>query len=408
MQQFSYDIIIVGGGMVGLTLACALAQQTNLSILVLESKKLTDTWSQEIHHPRVSAIALSSQRIFQSLSVWDDIKHQRVSPFTRIQVWDAGNQNEISFHGNDIAEGVLGFIVENELIQTALFNKIKEYSSVHVISPIALSAMHEKDDHIQLATEDGRLFLTKLVVAADGANSFVRNAAGIALNKKEYEESAIVATIKTTLPHHQTARQVFLSSGPLAFLPLASDTLCSIVWTLKEDEAAQWMNADVQTFNQALAAAFSGKCGEVALVGERYRFPLSKQKAKDYVKARIALVGDAAHTVHPLAGRGVNMGLLDASSLVDVIVTALAERRDFSSLYTLRRYERWRKADNQTMLSGVDLIHSLFETDIEGVQALRSVGMKMVNQMRFLKNIFARHAVGNRVGLPTLAMEINP
>ena len=401
MHDIRHDIIIVGGGMVGLSLACGLAQQTALSIAVLEAHPISDAWSEDAYHHRVSAIALSSRRIFQSLNIWEFIKKKRVSPFTHIKVWDAAKQGEIQFDSNDIAESVLGYIVENNLIQAALLEKLSQYPQIRYFAPVELCDVQMHDKHANVHLADGRVLTTKLVVAADGAHSWLRNKVGIAVKKLSYDQEAIVATVRTSVPHNKTAQQVFLSTGPLAFLPLAESHTSSIVWSLPTAEARRLMALDDADFMVALSS--SRNDGVVQSVQQRFSFPLQKQQAAQYIKPRIALVGDAAHVIHPLAGQGVNMGLLDAASLVDVIEDALTHQRDFASFATLRRYERWRKADNQSMLTGVDLIKQLFASEKRSVQSWRSFGLSATNQLKMLKNFFSRQAVGNRVGLPRLA-----
>lgn len=403
MQTTSHDILIVGGGMVGLALACMLAQKTSLSIAVLESQSHTPAWSASHYHHRVSAIALSSQKIFQALHVWDDIRHKRISPFRQILVWDAAGEGEIIFNSREIGETLLGYIIENNLIQTSLEAKAREYPNVEIIAPVKLASMVENDSTIELIADNGRVFKAKLAVAADGAKSWLRKQAQIDVEKFDYQQNAIVATVHTALPHHETARQVFLDSGPLAFLPLMHENMSSIVWSLPAEEAHRLMAVDAPDFQHAIAQAFEYRLGDVVKIEQRHAFPLSRQQAKKYVKPRIALIGDAAHTVHPLAGQGVNMGLLDAASLSDVLLDAIKNNRDFSSYTNLRRYERWRKADNFTMMAGVDMIKILFASEKKSIQNIRSLGLNATNRVKWIKNCFARHAVGTREGLPSLA-----
>ncbi|HLB42704.1 MAG TPA: UbiH/UbiF/VisC/COQ6 family ubiquinone biosynthesis hydroxylase [Gammaproteobacteria bacterium] len=398
----TYDIIIVGGGVVGLTLACALAQRTSLTIAILESESQLAVWSSSQSYVRVSAITLVSQRIFQALGVWEDIQNKRVSPFKKIHVWDAKECSEIDFNCEEISESVLGFIIENNLIQSVLEQKIKQYSSITLYLPILLNELIEEENGIKLIATNEEMFNTKLLVAADGAHSWARQHANIAVDQYDYQQQAIVATVETSLPHQLTARQVFLETGPLAFLPLNEPNKLSIVWSLPIAEAKHYVSVDEEIFNYSLSRAFEYKLGDVKLLSKRYLFPLSKQQAQQYVKSHIALVGDAAHVIHPLAGQGINMGLLDAASLLDVIVDALNKNRCFSSYSTLRYYERWRKADNVAMQVGIDIIKHLFASHHQPVQVLRSSGLKIINQVACIKNIFTRYAVGHRGELPTL------
>lgn len=402
-SHMSSDIIIVGGGMVGLTLACALAQQSSLSILVLEAQKPPAVWLPEQYHHRVSAIALSSQRIFQAIGVWPAIQQKRVSPFTAIHVWDDVTKAAIDFSADEVVETNLGYIIENNVIQTALAEKAVSYPQITCLAPIRLTAFAETQHGVCITSDDGRVFSAKLAVAADGAHSWLRQQAGIELEKYSYEQEAIVATVQTAFPHQQCARQVFLKTGPLAFLPLLESNTSSIVWSLPPDEANRLLMLEAEPFKEALSAAFSYRLDKVESVDARHVFPLQKQQAKQYVKSRVVLAGDAAHTVHPLAGQGVNMGLLDAASLADIIIQAQRDGRHDVPANYLRRYERWRKADNLGMLAGVDVIKKLFASEKRSVQILRSAGLTLTQRWRGIKNMFTRHAVGNREGLPSLA-----
>jgi 2-polyprenylphenol 6-hydroxylase len=405
-MQTSYDIIIVGGGMVGLTLACALAEQCTLSIAVLEAKLPTHDWQLSPYHHRVSAVALSSRRILESLEVWEAIAKKRVSPFTKIHVWDALNQADIHFDSTAIAEPCLGYIIENNLIQSALQERIKHYPHLTWMTPVELSSWCVNENHAQLTTSDGRVLTTRLAVAADGAQSWLRKEAGIEVDREDYAQGAIVAAVRTALPHERIARQVFLPTGPLAFLPLAEPTLSSIVWSLPSELAEMHRDSQVHEFKHALAQAFSHRLGEVVDVDKRYVFPLQRQQARHYVKPRVALVGDAAHTMHPLAGQGVNLGLLDAASLAEMIVEAHHQGRDFAAFANLRRYERWRRADNLALLGGVDGIKCLFASEKKSIQTLRSMGLTLTNRFNWIKNMFIRHAVGDRRGLPRIARDL--
>jgi len=404
MSTDSYDILIVGGGMVGSTLACALAQQQpDLSIAILEAKQQAPVFTASHYHHRVSAIALSSQRIFQTLGVWEAIQQQRISPFTHIEVWDAQGKGEINFGAEEIAETHLGHIIENNVMQAALMEKCKSYTQIKWIAPIELTDWREEEESIVLFSRDQRSFKAKLAVAADGANSWLRTQSGFICDKKEYQQQALVVEVQTALPHQQRARQVFLETGPLAFLPLASENRCSIVWSLPHAHAEQMLNLAEQPFKQALTDAFSKRLGDIEKIEQRYTFTLYQQQAKQYVHSRKVLVGDAAHIIHPLAGQGLNMGLLDAVCLAEILKEARQKKGDLASLSHLRRYERWRKADNLTMLTCVDGIKKLFASENKSIQQLRSCGLTFLNQIEWVKNQFTSYAIGNREGLPKMA-----
>jgi 2-polyprenylphenol 6-hydroxylase len=398
-----YDIIIVGGGIVGTTLALALAeQQPHLSLAILETKQQPAKWSAAHAYPRVSALSLSSQRIFQALGVWNAIAEKRLSPFSAIQVWDAAHKGEISFTAADIGEPVLGFIVENNLIQSVLMEQIKKYPAINYFAPVDLLQLEEDSNRITLLSKE-HTFTAELVVGADGAHSWLRQAAHIPVNKKLYGQEAIVATLTTALPHQQIARQIFLESGPLAFLPLAATHEVSIVWTVAEKTAESLLALDESAFKQQLEQASSGCLGSIEKISERHAFPLSRSLAKNYVKPRIALVGDAAHVVHPLAGQGLNIGLLDAAALCEILMQARDAHRPYADPRVLRRYERWRKADNAAWVLGIESIKTLFSYSASSMQPLCSLGLNLVNRLQWIKNKLMIMALGNRADLPALA-----
>jgi 2-octaprenylphenol hydroxylase len=397
-----YDVIVIGGGIVGATTALALAKKTALKIALIDAADLSPKWEKDKPAHRVSAISLASQRIFQKLNVWDAIQAKRVSPYKKMHVWDAEGKGELHFHCRDLNISALGYIIEDDVTRASLL-EILAATSVDIIAPLQLKSFHEEQDGMTITAEDGCTLRAKLVIAADGAFSWVRDQADIDLTVKEYGHQAIVATVRTTGSHQMTAWQRFLPTGPLAFLPLSDENVCSIVWSNIPSQAAHLLALSDQDFQEALATAFEHKLGTIEAIGPRYCFDLLMRHAKHYVQPHLALVGDAAHTIHPLAGQGVNLGLLDAACLVDVIAEALAKKRDFSSLSTLRRYERWRKSDNMTMMTFVGGLKQLFASEKNSIQRLRNTGLSMVNQLGFLKHFFADYAVGNRGDIPELA-----
>jgi 2-octaprenylphenol hydroxylase len=399
----TFDIAIVGGGMVGMALALALAQQSSLSIVILESAAEAAAFRPDVYHHRVSALALSSMRIFQALHVWNDIKAARVSPFTAIQVWDTHHRTDLNFVCNEIGEPVLGYIVENIILQQCLRAQIKTLPQVHYMAPVTLREYREDDNGVTLITKDNQHYRARLAVAADGANSWLRDQAGMNVSTVDYDQEAIVATVTTEFPHEKIARQIFLPTGPLAFLPLAEASTSSIVWSLPKAEARRLAALEQEIFQQELTQAFAERLGDVCTVGKRFVFPLKKQQAENYVSGRVVLVGDAAHVIHPLAGQGVNLGLLDAASLAEVILDAVRTRRDVADTASLRRYERWRRADNLALLTGVDIIKQLFASEKIPVRTLTGLGMAVTSRLAVLKNIFTRYAVGCRDDLPALA-----
>lgn len=397
-----YDLIIAGGGMVGAMLACALGH-TDLNIALLEGMPLERIQPNAEPDNRVSAINRASQRMFAAVAAWERMTDGRVSPFRRMQVWDAAGSGRIRFDSADLGEPLLGWIIENRVIQAALLEQAQHLPAVTLLCPVALDTaqpLAESGWRVQLT--DGRAFTTRLLVGADGAQSKVRHLAGIKTVGWDYDQHAVVAHVRTAEPHQQTAWQRFLPAGPLALLPLA-DGRCSIVWATAPATADQLLAMTDAGFAEALAAAFDRRLGAIIEVGRRSTFPLRLLHARTYVKPGLALIGDAAHVIHPLAGQGVNLGLLDAATLAEVILDARAAGQDFSTFKTLRRYERRRKGDNLLMLGVMDGFKRLFGNPLPPVPWLRNFGLNLTDIAGPLKNLIARRAMGLDGDLPRLA-----
>ena len=389
-----YDIIIVGGGMVGATLACGLAEEAeNLSIAVIDASAPDFDWDKDSYDMRVSAITRASQTIFKNVGVWEKIVEQRVSPYRDMFVWDAGGKGELHFDSADMGEADLGHIIENRVIVKALHQRIAEIKTIDLLCPALLESIKFNDDKTELTLNDKTKLAAKLVVGADGTRSWIRQHADIAVKGWDFDQAALVTTVKTEKHHQDTAWQRFLNTGPLAFLPL-SEGYSSIVWSTSPDEAKRLTEISKAEFAMELEQAFESKLGKIESVAGRAIFPLRLFETLNYVKPRLALVGDAAHTIHPLAGQGVNLGLADVASLMTVIVEALNDKKDIGSLKVLRRYERWRRADNRSMLVTMDGIKRLFGSELSVVQNLRSFGLNITDRITPLKNILMRQAMG--------------
>lgn len=396
-----YDVLIIGGGMVGLTLACALGQSNlALKIAVLEAREAGEVG--EEYDLRVSAISRASQQVFRNLGAWTGIESRRLCAFEHMHVWDATGDGEIHFDAANLGVDALGHIVENRVTQAALLDRLKALANVEWICPAEVEHIDYQPLNSRVDLVDGRNLQGRLLVGADGASSRVRQAASIELDTADYHQKAVVCVVESMQPHQHTAWQRFLPTGPLAFLPLA-DGRCSIVWSCSEQQADELVALDETAFMQQLELAFDRKLGAVKSVGPRAAFPLVRRHAQQYVKQGLALIGDAAHTIHPLAGQGVNLGILDAASLAEVMIKAEQQRQDFASYRNLRKFERWRRGENSLMMYSMSGFKNLFSNENSELSLLRNLGLSLVDKLSPVKHRFMRHAMGLDGDLPELA-----
>lgn len=396
-----YDVVIVGGGMVGLTLACALGGSA-LRVAVVEAAVPESDWPQESIGLRVSAITHATRKVFSAIAAWQGMVERRVTSYGEMHVWDAGGDGAIHFDAAEVGQPSLGYIVENRVIQAALLARVKQFDNIELICPLRWQRWRDESERLCITLDDGRELRTRLLVGADGARSAVRERAGIETKGWGYDQHALMAIVKTEKPHLHTCWQRFLPDGPLAFLPL-HDHYCCVVWSTAPEQADELLTLDKAAFALKLAESFEHRLGDVTEVRDRGKFPLRLQHALDYVKERIALVGDAAHAIHPLAGQGVNLGVLDAAALAETVLSTQATRRDIGALHNLRPYERWRKGQNVTMMLSMDAFKRLFGARMEPVRWARNIGLSATNNLTPVKRFFMEYAMGNRGDLPKLA-----
>ena len=389
----SVDVAIVGGGMVGLAVACGL-QGSGLRVAVLEQRVPEPLAADAPPQLRVSAINAASEKLLTRLGIWQDILSRRASCYHGMEVWDKDSFGHISFDDQSRGYSHLGHIVENAVIHYALWNKAQQSSEITLFAPAELQQVAWGENETFLTLKDGSMLTARLVIGADGANSWLRNKADIPLTFWDYQHHALVATIRTEEPHEAVARQVFHGEGILAFLPLSDPHLCSIVWSLPPQEAQRMQQASEDEFNRALNIAFDNRLGLCKVESERQVFPLTGRYARQFAAHRLALVGDAAHTIHPLAGQGVNLGFMDAAELIAELKRLHRQGKDIGQYIYLRRYERSRKHSAALMLASMQGFRDLFSGANPAKKLLRDIGLKLADTLPGVKPQLIRQAMG--------------
>jgi 2-octaprenylphenol hydroxylase len=398
-----FDILVVGGGMVGACLAALLASRRELGelrIALLEAHPPGAPPSAQIEL-RVSAISPASQRILESVDAWERIGSETKSAYTDMTVWDAGARphgpGSLHFSAAATSEPYLGHIIENCRVQWALY----EAPALRRVTLLRaeLSRLDFEPDRVLATLGDGRQIGASLVIGADGADSASRRLAGIETSGWSYDQSAFVTHVATEYPHRHTAWQRFLATGPIAFLPLR-DGRSSIVWTTTPQHAQQLLEYPDMELGRELTAALDGVLGVVTAAAGRAQFPLRLSHARNYCRERFVLVGDAAHAVHPLAGQGVNLGFLDAAALVQIVAAAVAEGSNFAERALLRRYERWRKSENAVALGLIDGLNRLFSNSEATLGWGRRLALTLVDRSSTAKGFLIGRAMGTAGEMP--------
>ncbi|PKI14334.1 UbiH/UbiF/VisC/COQ6 family ubiquinone biosynthesis hydroxylase [Colwellia sp. 12G3] len=445
MQKF--DVLIVGAGMVGLTLALALRKTSQLKIAMVDTLAVTEL--DDKIDVRVSAINVASKNIFANLGVWYAIENSRVQDYQHMHIWDKAGLGKLDFSAQDSAsfppEDNLGWIIENKVIRHALWQQAELDEGIHFFTDNKLASLSQGESEVFASFANDTAIngnsstptppiIAKLVVGADGANSWVRKQMNMAMIFKDYDHHAIVATVACPQGHKNTAWQVFLPTGPLAFLPLNSltsgkknkaesstqssvssvDDLCSIVYSTSPEDAKRLISLDAIDFAKELTAASDGKLGDITLKSERFTYPLTMRLAQDFVKDRVVLIGDAAHTIHPLAGQGVNLGLLDAAALAQTLTAKLSEHdenyshesyAEFVNSSDLKAFSRWRKSEATEMIAAMEGIKQAFAPQQSPIKLLRGMGMNIINNFAPAKNRLIAQALGIKADLPELAYQ---
>ena len=397
MTTERFDIAVVGGGMVGLTLALGL-EGVGARVAVIERESLKDM-AEASFDGRGSAIAAGSQRILDGTGLWELLQAD-AEPISEIRVADGPSQLFLHYDHREVGEGPLGWIVENAHIRRAFAQAVAS-SDVIVFENTALVDARFEARSTTLKLADGRTVNAMLAIAADGRQSALRELAGIDVVRWSYPQTGIVCAVTHEAPHHGIAHEHFLPSGPFAILPMTRNR-SSIVWTERNDLAPAIMELDDDAFAAELKRRFGDFLGDVRVGPQRWAYPLSVVHARDYVAPRVAAVGDAAHAIHPIAGQGFNLGLRDVAALAEIIVDRLRLGLDPGDTEALIRYQKWRKPDNMMMIAATDSLNRLFSNDVAPVRMARDTGLALVNQLPPLKRVLMRHAMGLVGDLPRL------
>jgi 2-octaprenylphenol hydroxylase len=391
------DVIIVGAGIVGSALACALTAASDITVALVDSS-LPQPPPEDGFDPRVVALSSAAVQWLRELDVWSGVESQRHCPYHAMEVWDGEGNGRIHFSCDDLHRDYLGFIVENSVVLRSLHHVMRPRVAWH--APAHLEAWDHLNDLNQVTLSDGRVLLAPLLIGADGGRSRLRELARIPVNSWAYHHSAIVTTVRTAADHGFVARQRFSHQGPLAFLPLQDGPAdpghhCSIVWSLEEEVAQRMMALGEREFCAQLTRASEASLGEVEWVDQRYAIPLWQRHAAEYGRSGFALVGDAAHTIHPLAGQGVNLGLYDAKALAAEILRARRRGVPLSHESVVQRYQRQRKFHNLSAMASMEGFKRLFGAASPSLLTVRNRGMNWVDGQLWLKRLLMQVAAGD-------------
>lgn len=398
--SLDYDLAIVGGGIVGNTLALAL-QHSGLRVVLIEAQQE----SISVAKGRAYVLSMLSGQIFAGLGIWERVLPQ-ICQFREIQISDADYGGVVKLYPQDLGTEVLGYAATHEVLLTALQSAIQRAENMTILCPAQVVAVVNRDGYseitVQTADAPQQKIRTRLTIGADGSQSPLRQRAGINTLGWNYWQSCVTATIKPEKPHGNVAYERFWYAGPIGVIPLA-DGCCQVVWTVPHQEAQELQDLPLTEFLERLEHRTGGLLGKLELVGQRWLFPVKLMQSQDYIRERLALVGDAAHCCHPVTGQGMNLGIRDAAALAEILIAARDRGEDIGSLEVLKRYERWRKPENGFILAVTDFLDRLFSNRVLPLVSIRRVGLFILDRVRPFKHIALRVMTGLAGKLPQLA-----
>jgi len=390
----NFDCVVVGGGMVGAASALSLAQ-LGLTVAIIE-QVMPKTYSPEQSFDlRVSAISLASEQLLTQLDAWAQIKNWRFCAYQRLGVWEQ-SISYTEFNAQDIKQAHLGHIIENRLIQLSLWQQIDQHSNITLFCPETIQGIEQQENVVKLSLVNENI-TAKLLVAADGANSKVRQLVGIGITGWDYQQSAMLINVETALPQENITWQQFSETGPVAMLPMPGKSqlggYASLVWYHHRDEIKRLSLLSNEQLQQEIIKAFPERLGEIKVI-DKGAFPLTRRHANQYQANRVVLLGDAAHSINPMAGQGVNLGFKDVKALNDVVASAIAGGERWYDQKTLINYEKLRRQDNLLMMSTMDALYGVFSHPSPLVKAVRNAGLVIANKVPYLKNKALAYACG--------------
>ncbi len=412
-DKTDFDLIIIGGGLVGASLACALSQaQASLRIAIIEAFpfKSDDSEYQPAFDARSVALSYTSMQVFKGIGLWSAINKLGVAAIKKIHISDRGHAGITRLNADDENVEALGYVIETRVIGKALFDVLNKQKNITLIAPAKLKNFDLDEECASVIIEqdnadkksENKILTAKLLVAADGDDSFVRRLSGVRIRSREYNQVAVIANVATDQPHNNQAFERFTDSGPLALLPMAETkdekNRYSLVWTVNRRDQEEMLSWDDETFLLKLKERFGERAGQFIHVSKRHAYPLSLMRAREHVRERLAIIGNAAHTLHPVAGQGFNLGLRDVAALSQVIVDTSrsddSEKNDIGALSNLKIYADWRSRDHIQTAMATDGLVRLFSNNFLPLAALRNLGLLVVDLVPPLKKLFARHAMG--------------